>query len=105
MSSNAVSNFTRREEFDYSLTGVNSTRAIEKGLAEADWYQCSVPRETMRGLLARKDAPAIRDTILWFALILLSAFATYVLRHTPWGGSSLFGILCPLCFNLRLPLA
>ena len=25
---------------DYSLTGVNSTLAIEKGLAEADWYQC-----------------------------------------------------------------
>lgn len=84
MSSNAVPHFTPAEEFDYSLTGVNSTRAIEKGLAEADWYQCPVPRETLRGLLERKDAPAIRDTILWFALILLSALSTIALRHTSW---------------------
>lgn len=61
---------------DYSLTGINSTLAIEKGLAEADWYQCPVPRETMRKLLERRDGPAIRDTILWFALIFGSAYAT-----------------------------
>jgi len=84
MSSNAIPHFTPAEELDYSLTGVNSTRAIEKGLAEADWYQCPVPRETMRGLLERKDAPALRDTMLWFVLILLSALATYALRHTLW---------------------
>ena len=28
-------------ELDYSLTGVNSTLAVEKGMAEADWYQCA----------------------------------------------------------------
>ena len=38
--------------------------AIERGLAEADWYQCPVPRETMRSLLERRDGPAIRDTPL-----------------------------------------
>ncbi len=84
MSSNTASAFNPPQEFDYSLTGVNSTRAIEKGLAEADWYQCPVPRETMRDLLERSDAPAIRDTILWFALILSCALATYALRHTLW---------------------
>lgn len=84
MSSNTTSVFIPAEDFDYSLTGVNSTRAIEKGLAEADWYQSPVPRETMRGLLERKDAPAIRDTIIWFALILLCALATCALRHTLW---------------------
>ncbi len=69
---------------DYSLTGVSSTEAIEKGLAEADWYQCPVPRETMRRLLERRDAPAIRDTILWFALILSSGYATWALWGTWW---------------------
>jgi Na+-transporting NADH:ubiquinone oxidoreductase subunit F len=71
-------------KLDYSLTGVNSTLAVEKGLAEADWYQCEVPRETMRKLLERRDGPAIRDTILWFALILGSGFATYALWGTWW---------------------
>lgn len=71
-------------EFDYSLTGANSARAIEKGLAEADWYQCPVPRDTMRGLLERRNGPAIRDTILWFTLILGFAWATYHLWGSYW---------------------
>jgi len=69
---------------DYSLTGVNATLAVEKGLAEADWYQCFVPREAMRGLLERRDGPAIRDTLLWFALILASGYGTYALWGTWW---------------------
>jgi Na+-transporting NADH:ubiquinone oxidoreductase subunit F len=69
---------------DYGLTGANSTLAVEKGLAEADWYRCQVPRETMRSLLERRDGPAIRDTLLWFALILGSGVATYLLRETLW---------------------
>ena len=57
------------ERLGYALNQENSDRAIEFGLAEADWYQCPVPRETMRRLLVRKDGPAIRDTVLWFGLI------------------------------------
>ncbi len=71
-------------KIDYRLTGVNAALAVENGLAEADWYQCAVPRETMRSLLVRRDGPAIRDTILWFALIIGSGFATYTLRNTWW---------------------
>jgi hypothetical protein len=41
-------------QIDYSLIGVNSSLAVERGVAEADWYQCPVPRETMRKLLERK---------------------------------------------------
>jgi Na+-transporting NADH:ubiquinone oxidoreductase subunit F len=69
---------------DYSLTGVNADLAVEKGLAEADWYQCAVPRETMRKLLVRRDGPAIRDTLLWFALIIGTGCATYLLWGSWW---------------------
>ena len=69
---------------DYSLTGVNSTLAVEMGLAEADWYQCPVPRETLRKLLVRRNGPAIRDTILWFALLIGSGIATWRLWGTWW---------------------
>jgi MocE subfamily Rieske [2Fe-2S] domain protein len=58
--------------------------AIEKGLAEADWYQCAVPRQAMRKLLERRDGPAVRDTILWFALIFGAGYATCVLWGTWW---------------------
>jgi MocE subfamily Rieske [2Fe-2S] domain protein len=69
---------------DYSLTGVNSALAVEKGLAEADWYQCAVPRETMRKLLERRNGPAIRHTVLWFGLIFGSGYATYRLWGSWW---------------------
>jgi Na+-transporting NADH:ubiquinone oxidoreductase subunit F len=54
---------------DYSLVGENSKWAVEQGLAEADWYQSPVPREEMVKLLERRDGPAIRDTLIWFALL------------------------------------
>jgi MocE subfamily Rieske [2Fe-2S] domain protein len=71
-------------KLDYSLTGENAARAIERGLAEAEWYQCPVPRATMRKLLERRDGPAIRDTILWFALLGLTAWGTIALWGTWW---------------------
>jgi len=71
-------------KLDYSLTGENAHRAIERGLAEADWYQCPVPRETMRKLLERRDGPALRDTLLWFALIFGSGYAAFALWGTWW---------------------
>ncbi len=69
---------------DYSLTGINSTLAVEKGLAEADWYQSPLPRETMRSLLERRNGPAVRDTVLWFALIFGSGWAVYRLWGSYW---------------------
>ena len=55
---------------DYSLVGKDTVQAIEKGLAEATWYASPVPKQEMRELLERRDGPAIRDTLLWFALII-----------------------------------
>jgi Na(+)-translocating NADH:ubiquinone oxidoreductase F subunit len=69
---------------DYSLTGENAHRAVELGLAEADWYQCPVPRAEIRKLLERKDGPALRDTLIWFALILCLAAATIALWGSWW---------------------
>jgi Na+-transporting NADH:ubiquinone oxidoreductase subunit F len=69
---------------DYSLTGVNASRAVEKGLAEADWYTSPVPKEAMRKLLQRRNGPAIRDTILLFALLAGTGYATVALWGTWW---------------------
>lgn len=72
------------QALDYSLTAENAARAVERGLAEADWYQCHVPRATMRKLLERRDGPALRDTLIWFTLLLGSGHATYALWGTWW---------------------
>lgn len=72
------------DRLGYTLNRGNSDRAIELGLAEADWYQCPVPREAMRRLLVRRDGPAVRDTILWLGLIFGSAYLTVILWGSWW---------------------
>ncbi|MFK5972207.1 MAG: NADH:ubiquinone reductase (Na(+)-transporting) subunit F, partial [Flavobacteriaceae bacterium] len=59
-------------------------KAVQEGLAEATWYQPSIPREKMRELLVRKDGPAIRDTLIWFALLIGFGYGIYVLWGTWW---------------------
>ena len=82
-------------QLDYSLTGVNSHLAVERGLAEADWYQCAIPREKMRQFLLRRDGPALRDTVLWFALIIGFGYTAFTLWGTWWAiiPFALYGVL------------
>jgi fatty acid desaturase len=58
---------------DYSLVGDSTRAALEQGLASAEWYHTDVARSEMKTLMKRQDGPAIRDTVLWFALIIASA--------------------------------
>ena len=38
---------------DYSLVGADSRRAVEIGLASAEWYHSEVPRNVMKELMQR----------------------------------------------------
>ncbi|MCR6670704.1 fatty acid desaturase family protein [Devosia ginsengisoli] len=54
---------------DYSLIGRNAELAVASGLAAAEWYQTDIPRSTIKALMKRSDGPAVRDTLIWFALL------------------------------------
>ena len=58
---------------NYSLLGPDARRAVETGLAAAEWYHTDVPRKVMKELMQRSDAPAIRDTILLYGAMVLFA--------------------------------
>jgi fatty acid desaturase len=62
---------------DYSLVGPEARAAEEKGLVSAQWYACPVPRKELKELMQRKDGPAIRDTLLWFAGLIVSGALAY----------------------------
>lgn len=64
---------------DYSLVGENTILALQQGLAEATWYTSPVPKERMRELLERRDGPAIRDTLIWFAVLIGAGLGGYAL--------------------------
>ncbi len=58
---------------DYSLLGAGGRRAVDTGLAAAEWYHTEVPRKVMKDLMQRSDQPAIRDTILLYGIMILTA--------------------------------
>lgn len=80
---------------DYRLTGPEGARAIERGLADARWYATPIPKPLMRELLRRRDWPAARDTVLWFALLFAFGGAGYLLWGTAWAiiPFALYGII------------
>jgi len=69
---------------DYSLVGQDTKLAEERGLASAEWYACPISRQRLKELLQRKDGPAIRDTIIWFALIIGSGVLGFMTWGTWW---------------------
>ena len=69
---------------DYSLTGRDSKLAVERGLANAEWYSCNIPRQRLKELMQRRDGPAIRNTLLWFALLIISGTLGYLTWGTWW---------------------
>ena len=69
---------------DYSLTGAEGRRALETGLANASWYRPPIPRERLKALMQRRDGPAIRDTLIWFAALLSTGGLGIWLWGTWW---------------------
>jgi fatty acid desaturase len=60
------------------------------GLAEAQWYESPIPRKRMKELMKRKDGPAIRDTILWVALLGGTGFLGFLSWGTWWAVPAFF---------------
>jgi Na+-transporting NADH:ubiquinone oxidoreductase subunit F len=85
----------RNRHGDYSLVGKDTARAIEQGLADAKWYASPIPREKLRELLERRDGPALRDTLLWFVLLLFFGGWGYVAWGSAWAilPFAIYGVL------------
>jgi fatty acid desaturase len=80
---------------DYSLVGPEAEAARARGLVSATWYTCPVPRKTMKELMRRKDGPAIRDTLIWFACLALFGGLGVALWGSWWAvpAFAVYGVL------------
>lgn len=74
----------------YSMHGEDARRAIETGLAGAQWYHSDIDRKTMKALMQRSDGPALRDTALWIGLLIGFAVAAIALWPSWWAALPLF---------------
>lgn len=72
------------EKRDYSLLGEDAERAVQSGLAAAEWYHSDIPRPQMKALMKRSDQPALRDAILLFAAMIFFAGMGVALWPTWW---------------------
>jgi fatty acid desaturase len=69
---------------DYSLVGLDADKAVANGLAAAEWYRTDVPRKQLKELMQRSDGPAIRDTLLWIALFVLTGTGGWYFWGSWW---------------------
>ena len=83
---------------DYDLMGESGRRAVETGLAAAEWYHTDIPRKQMKELMQRSDGPAIRDTVIWLGVMV----AVGRRRHLVLGHLVVRAVLPRLRHALRL---
>ncbi|MCU0800813.1 MAG: fatty acid desaturase family protein [Rhodobacteraceae bacterium] len=69
---------------NYSLLGPDGARAVETGLAAAEWYHTDVPRKVMKDLMARSDGPALRDTAIYYGAMIVLAGIGIALWPSWW---------------------
>jgi fatty acid desaturase len=75
---------------DYSIIGPERNRAEQLGLASAQWYAPAIPRQRFKELMQRKNGPAIRDTLIWFAAFGLTGWLGYHFWGTWWAVPAFF---------------
>jgi fatty acid desaturase len=69
---------------DYSLVGLDTKLAEERGLATAEWYHSPIPRKRLKELMQRSDGPAIRDTVIWVAAFIVTGVGGYLTWGSWW---------------------
>jgi fatty acid desaturase len=69
---------------NYSLVGKGAERAQADGLVGVRWYRTDVDKTALKALMVRRDGPAIRDTLIWFLILGLTAWGGIVFWGTIW---------------------
>ncbi len=64
---------------DYDLVRTQAAGGPVHGLIAPKWYQTQLDRQLMKSLLVRDDAPALRDMVIYYVLMLASAGAAMML--------------------------
>ena len=79
---------TLKTKRDYSLTTSNqeSVSLIDDQIedyVEENWWHPNIPRQELKALMQRSDAPALAHFGLWIALLIVSGYAA-VLSWGTW---------------------
>ena len=81
---------------DYSLLGEDGRRAVEAGLAAAEWYHTNVPRKAMKDLMQRSDQPAIRDSVIYYGAMIVLVVIGWALWPSLWSAPFWLAMACSM---------
>ncbi len=68
----------------YDLTSDAGRIAVEDGTANPNWFRPKVDPQDIRALMQKSDTRAIRDTLLWLGLMLVTATGAVALWPSWW---------------------
>jgi fatty acid desaturase len=68
----------------YRLIGGAGESARGRGLVNAAWYKTPVPRPLLKELMRRSDAAGVRDTLVWYSLIIGAGVSAFLSAHSAW---------------------
>jgi len=69
---------------DYQLSGDAGRVAVENGMANPKWFRPDVDPHDIRNLMQKSDAIAIRDTIIWLGMMIVTAGCAVTLWPSVW---------------------
>ena len=69
---------------DYQLSGDTGRLAIENGTANPKWFRPVVDPHDIRNLMQKSDAIAIRDTVIWLGMMIMTAGCAAILWPSVW---------------------
>jgi len=69
---------------DYGLTGADSRRAVELGLADARWYRPPIDPVRLQALTMRSNGRAARDVVIWLGLLAGTGILAWVTIGSWW---------------------
>ncbi|MGI9052711.1 MAG: fatty acid desaturase [Ilumatobacteraceae bacterium] len=74
----------RRPQRDYGLTGADSRRAVELGLADARWYRPPIDPLRLHLLTTRSNGRAACDVVMWLGLLAATASLAWITLGSWW---------------------
>lgn len=69
---------------DYHLSGDSDRVAIENGTANPKWFRPDVAPQDIRKLMQKSDAIAMRDTVIWLGIMIVTAGCAVALWPSFW---------------------
>ncbi|SDY31111.1 Fatty acid desaturase [Jannaschia faecimaris] len=79
----------------YTLSAEADRRVEAEGMSGPNWFRPPVDSHAIRALMEKRDAPAIRDTVIWIGVMIVTAGMAIALWPSWWSAPfwAIYGVM------------